>query len=70
MAEGLPLCSFLASGVGEGVHNRLEQDGRAVPRYPRLDKMTRCLAVGRIYCMKGQKGLCRIGLLSTLLSDR
>ena len=42
LAEGLPLCSFLASEVGEGVHNRLEQDGRTVPKYPRLDKMLGC----------------------------
>lgn len=42
LAKGLPLYSFLASGVGEGVRSRLEQNGRAVPRYLRLDKMLGC----------------------------
>lgn len=42
LAKGLPLYSFLALGVGEGVHNRLEQDGRAVPTYLRLGKMLGC----------------------------
>lgn len=42
LAKGLPLYSFLALGMGEEVHNRLEQDGRTVPTYLRLDKMLGC----------------------------